>query len=96
MCALRTFYTDLVQVLSYARTSFPTPLHRSSGCFLYNTHAHAASSLPFPGLQSGGPYHMGNGGKETGAETEEAQTCVLSLLSAYCLTLGELLSLQAP
>lgn len=94
LCALRSFYTGLVKAGPLCKNILP---HRSSRIFWrfpVQCSTDAAQLSPLPRAQSGGLSH----GKwwERNGRIEEAQMYVLGLLSARCVTLGELLSFRAP
>lgn len=84
----RSFYTALVQGWALLQEHPSPQLFRDLLDFSYTT-LPPLCSAPSPSKDSRVVYyHMVR--KKAGAETEEAQICVLSLLSAYCVTLGEL------
>lgn len=96
LCKLRSFYTVLVQGWALLQEH---PSHSSSQTFQIfpiQQSTHSAQLSPLPRAPEWWVITWDLVGKQVRAETEEAQICVLSLLSAYCVTLGELLSLQAP
>lgn len=96
-CELRSFLTlPVFKAESFYKNipprSSPFP-HLLDFSYIAHHPLCPALSLSIPGLQSVG---LAYGKENCEAETEEAHIRVLSLLSAYCVTLGELLSLQAP
>lgn len=97
LCGPRSFYTALVQGGALLQ-EHPSPPNSSQIFWIFPIQhsPHSAQPPPLPRAPEWCTITRDVVREKAGADTEEVQICVLSLLSAYCVTLGELPSLQVP